>query len=218
MARTSALNGSNGVLMQATTGTTYGVFGSSSSPSGYGVYSYGNAWVNGKLTVTGYTFSGGICVGGNCPSDARLKKNIQPFSTVLDKLVRLQPVSFNWRVEEYPEYNFGPGRNSGLIAQELEEVFPEMVSTNERGYKGVNYSELPLLLLQAIRELKVENDTLREKVEQQQEAKITALRGQVEQLQESQTEIRQLRADVERLKASEKARPAALVTTVLALP
>jgi hypothetical protein len=109
------------------------------------------------------------------------------------------PVSFEWRKDELPELPSGSGHNTGLIAQEVEKVFPEMVSTNANGYKRVNYRELPYLMLQAIRELKAENDTLR---------------GQVEQLKEEQTEIRQLRADVERLKASEKLQPAALQAAV----
>jgi hypothetical protein len=61
---------------------------------------------------------------GMCSSDARLKTNVQPFSRVLDKLVQLQPVHFNWKVAEYPQYHFGPGTNSGLIAQKVEKVFP----------------------------------------------------------------------------------------------
>jgi hypothetical protein len=113
-----------------------------------------------------------------CVSDIRLKKNIQPFPPgVLDKLVRLQPVSYNWRAEEYPLRRFGTSRTFGLIAQEVEKVFPEMVSEDEAGYKGVNYVELPLLMLQAIRELKAEkdemkaeNDDLRKRLQRLEEA------------------------------------------------
>jgi len=102
-------------------------------------------------------------IGGVCSSDRRLKKDIQAFPEVLDKLVELRPVSFHWR-DELPEYHLGSGRAAGLIAQEVEQVFPEMVSTDSRGYKQVNYSELPYLMLQAIRELKAENDKLRKEL------------------------------------------------------
>ncbi len=68
---------------------------------------------------------------------------------------------FEWSPEQYPDYHFGPGRNSGLIAQDVEKVFPEMVSVDAHGFKLVNYSELPYLTLAAIRELKTENDSLR---------------------------------------------------------
>jgi hypothetical protein len=104
---------------------------------------------------------GGTVLAGTCSSDLRLKTGVLPFAPVLDKLVKLQPVHFNWRTQEYPEYHFGAARSSGLIAQEVEQVFPEMVSTDGRGFKMVNYSELPYLTLAAIRELKTENDALR---------------------------------------------------------
>ena len=103
----------------------------------------------------------GTALAGTCSSDARLKSNILPFAPILDKLVKLQPVHFDWNIEQYPDYHFGPGRNSGLLAQDVEKVFPEMVSADARGFKMVNYSELPYLTLAAIRELKTDNDALR---------------------------------------------------------
>ena len=88
---------------------------------------------------------------------------------MLDKLVRLQPVHFDWKMSQYPEYHFGAGRNAGLLAQDVESVFPEMVTTDERGFKMVNYSELPYLTLAAIRELKIENDSLRAQLAEMQQ-------------------------------------------------
>jgi len=105
--------------------------------------------------------SGNPIGGTSCSSDFRLKTNILPFAPVLDKLVKLQPVHFDWNREQYPEYHFGPGRNSGLIAQDVEKVLPELVGTDAHGFKTVNYTELNYLTLAAIRELKTENDALR---------------------------------------------------------
>jgi hypothetical protein len=82
----------------------------------------------------------------------------------------------------------------GVIAQEVEKVFPEMVSTDKNGFKKVNYSELPYLMLQAIRDLKTENDNLRERVAQ---------------LQTQQARIDRLEAELERLKDREAPRLAA---------
>jgi hypothetical protein len=110
---------------------------------------------------------GGNAIAGTCSSDVRLKQNIEPLSPVLDQLIQLQPVSYEWKADEYPEYHFGPERTTGLIAQEVEKIFPGMVATDERGYKAVNYSQLPLLLLQALRELKAENNNLRLEMEAQ---------------------------------------------------
>jgi hypothetical protein len=103
----------------------------------------------------------GTGILGTCSSDLRLKANVRPFGPVLDRVARLRPVHFDWRAKDFPEYHFGTATNSGLIAQDVEQVFPEMVATDERGYKMVNYSELPYLTLAAVRELKAENDALR---------------------------------------------------------
>ena len=121
--------------------------------------------VNGEIRVADCVKNAsGTQIAGSCPSDARLKTNIQPFSPVLEGLVQLQPVHFDWRAAEYPDYHFGTSRSYGLVAQEVERQFPELVSEDSRGFKAVNYSELPLLLLQAVRELKAENDILRQQL------------------------------------------------------
>jgi hypothetical protein len=54
-----------------------------------------------------------------------------------------------------------------LIAQDVEKVMPELVTQDDRSFKAVKYSQLPLLLLQAVRELKAENDNLREEMKLQ---------------------------------------------------
>jgi len=131
--------------------------------------------VNGDLRVGTSGSNGcvqnfaGTALTGTCSSDFRLKSNILPFAPVLNKLVQLQPVHFEWNTEQYPEYHFGAGRNSGLIAQDVEKVFPELVSVDTHGYKTVNYSELPYLTLAAIRELKTENDSLRAQLADRQQ-------------------------------------------------
>ncbi len=107
----------------------------------------------------------GNIIAGSCLSDARLKKNIRPFAPVLDKIVRLQPVSYNWRTDEFPQYHLGSSRSFGLIAQQVQRVFPEMVSVDKDGFNRVNYSPLPLMMLEAIRELKAENDDLKKRID-----------------------------------------------------
>jgi len=145
----------------------------------------------------------GTALAGTCSSDARLKTNIQPFSPVLGKLVQLQPVHYIWNVAAYPQYHFGPGTNSGLIAQEVEKVFPELVSVDAKGLRQVNYSELPYLMLQAIRELKAENDTLRGEVEQlnAKNQKISDLTRQVEELHKVQQQMATLEARLAEMEA-----------------
>ena len=105
-------------------------------------------------------------IAGTCSSDVRFKKNITPFARSLDNVARLQPVHFYWRADEYASKHFGTSESFGLIAQEVEKVLPELVTTDEHGYKAVRYSALPLHMLQAIKDLKAENDALRQRLEQ----------------------------------------------------
>ena len=143
--------------------------------------------VNGDIRVgTGTTGcvkdNDATVIAGTCSSDARLKKNIVPFGAILDKVAALQPVHFDWRVAEFPQKHFGARRSFGLIAQEVEQVLPELVTEDEDGYRAVHYSKLPLMNTQAIGELKAENDALRAKVNRQ-DAELAALREIVEALQ-----------------------------------
>ena len=121
--------------------------------------------VNGDIRIgagtTGCVLdSDGTVIAGTCASDARLKRDARPFAPVLDAFTLLQPVHFSWRADEFPERAFGDRRSFGLVAQEVERVLPELVTTDEDGFKAVNYSKLPLLAIQAIKELKEKNDAL----------------------------------------------------------
>ena len=106
----------------------------------------------------------GNFLAGTCSSDRRLKKNITPFGPMLDKVTALQPVHYSWRASEFPERHFGDGRAYGLIAQEVEQTMPELVVTDADGFKAVDYSQLPLLTIQAVKDLKSENDALKQRV------------------------------------------------------
>ena len=108
--------------------------------------------------------SDGTGIAGACPSDRRFKREITSFGNVLQSVTALRPVHYYWRATEFPEQHFGDGQSYGLIAQEVEEVLPDLVVTNPDGYKSVDYSKLPLLTVQAIKELKAENDALQSKV------------------------------------------------------
>ena len=108
-------------------------------------------------------FSGAGLVG-TCSSDRRLKKDITPFGSVLNQLITLQPVHYYWRASEFPDRHFGDSQAVGLIAQDVEQVLPELVETDSDGYKAVNYSKLPLFTIQALKELKADNDALTHRV------------------------------------------------------
>jgi CubicO group peptidase (beta-lactamase class C family) len=80
-------------------------------------------------------------------SDKRAKKSIVQLSNALEKVMKLRSVTFKWK--EYESKN----KSIGLIAQEVEKVFPELVYTNnENGMKGIHYAELTSVLIEAIKE------------------------------------------------------------------
>jgi hypothetical protein len=95
----------------------------------------GNLWVNGTTYA----------------SDARFKQNITPIDSALKKLMRIDGVEYEMNTKAFPTNKFLPGKQIGLIAQNVETVVPEAV--NERdGYKGVDYAKLVPLLIEAIKE------------------------------------------------------------------
>ncbi len=102
-------------------------------------------------------------------SDKRLKENIKNLDLVLPKLEKLQAVQYDLlarKVEkgkEHPNTNLLKNR-IGLIAQDVEEVFPSIVVVDEEtGYYGVNYMELIPILIEAIKEQQLQINELKEK-------------------------------------------------------
>ncbi len=110
---------------------------------------------NRDLTV----YAAAIKPGGgtwSTTSDRRLKRNIAPLDGALDRLLRLRGTTY-----EYidPAKAIGlPGRQTGFIAQEVAEVFPEWVSTGPNGYLMVTVRGFEALTVEALRELKAEGD------------------------------------------------------------
>ncbi len=122
------------------------------------VYVSGNATITGSASVHNLSISG-TCTGSTCTSDIRLKRNVQSLSGSLDVLSRLRPVSFEWK--EPGRDGHTSGTQVGFIAQEVEKVKPEWVSVNDDGYKTIDNTRLPVMLVDSVRTLKMENDDLR---------------------------------------------------------
>jgi hypothetical protein len=93
------------------------------------------------------------------PSDMRLKRNIEPLQGSLDKIMQLRGVSFDWK-RPVP----GAGHQIGVIAQEVEKVYPEIVGNGSDGFKNVAYGNLVAPLIEAVKELKHLVDALTAKV------------------------------------------------------
>ena len=99
---------------------------------------------NGNLTISG-VYS---------PSDARLKTNVQPLTNPLDIVLALRGVTFNRISDETQQTHVG------LIAQEVEQVLPEVVITDHAGYKSVAYANIVGVLVEAIKEQQAQIDDL----------------------------------------------------------
>ena len=97
---------------------------------------------------------------GGVVSDIRLKTNITPVGSVLDDITKLNVIRFRYK----PELDDGK-EHVGLIAQEVEPLFPDLVYTDPSGRKLVLYDKVSALLLQSIKELKAENDMLKKENE-----------------------------------------------------
>jgi len=118
----------------------------------------------------GSTSMGGIVGNGSSNvqfasiSDERLKENIKPLTGSLEKVLALNPVSFDWK-------DSGEHVEAGFVAQEVEKVLPEYVTTDEeeedklKGLTGGMTSGYVSLLTKAIQELKADNDALRARIE-----------------------------------------------------
>jgi hypothetical protein len=120
----------------------------------------------------------GGTITGVCSSDERFKRNISPFGSVLNNLSKLRPVHYFWRAKDFPNKHFGPDQTYGLLAQDVEKVLPELVSTDAQGFKQIDYGKLPMLTIQAVKELNEQNQTLKARVETQA-SEIAALKAAI---------------------------------------
>lgn len=93
-------------------------------------------------------------------SDKRLKKNIHTIKDALEKTSQLRGVSFEWKND-----NADTGQKMGVIAQEVEKIFPDLVTEDEKGYKSVSYTQLVGVLIEAIKELKKDNENLEKRLD-----------------------------------------------------
>lgn len=107
-------------------------------------------------------------------SDVRLKKDIEPLPEVLDRVLRLRPVSYHFKVNEP-----GTPKSLGFIAQEVETLFPEVVSEGASGYKSMAYTALVPVTVAALQE----EHRIAEKREREKDAEIEKLQRQNEALE-----------------------------------
>ncbi|MBX7242193.1 MAG: tail fiber domain-containing protein [Bacteroidia bacterium] len=132
----------------------------------------GTMVVNGSVTANCGTL---IC------SDARYKTNITPIGNALSSLQQINGYYYNWNSPAFPDKGFTPDRQIGVIAQEMEKIYPELVLTDEKGYKSVDYARITPILIEAIK-------------------------AQQEQITKQDQKIKEMEAGIENLKAQMNSR------------
>jgi hypothetical protein len=100
-------------------------------------------------------------------SDIRFKENITPIPNALDKLNKIGGYTFDWNSDpELTKLHGFKGHDVGVIAQEIEKVLPELVTTRDNGYKAVKYEKLVALLIESNKELLKRIEVLESKINQ----------------------------------------------------
>ena len=139
-------------------------------------------FVGGTTGTTGQ--AGGIGGLGGGFSDGRLKTNVQPLKYGLQTVQQLSPVRYNWadsadvplagneraaetRSTVQPSKVFGRQAEVGLIAQQVEALVPEVVSSDDAtGFKRLSYDKLVPVLINAVQELSAENEQFKSEIKE----------------------------------------------------
>lgn len=116
-----------------------------------------------------YTTFGFFTYSPIIASDINLKTDVSNITNVREKLMLLRPVSYKLNTQKLNISDEGSSRSPkmeiGLIAQELKEVFPDMVTESESGTLGIRYTELIPILIQAFKEQQEEIAALKKRIE-----------------------------------------------------
>jgi hypothetical protein len=157
-----AFSGTNGIIVQRPNAAISLSSGATASASWLMYRADSDAtlrWFNGADRMT-LTSAGNLSVTGDIvafsTSDIRLKNNLTHVSNALENINKLGGYTFDWS-EKQDTYT---GKDYGIIAQEVEGLFPEMVTTRDNGYKAVKYDRLIPVMIEAIKELSDKVKTL----------------------------------------------------------
>jgi hypothetical protein len=126
-----------------------------------------------NLTVEGNI----TCINLTQTSDARFKKNFSNIENSLSKILKMNGLTYFWKRDEFKERNFSKEKQIGFVAQEVEQFFPELVQTDAKGYKSVDYARLTPVLVEAIKIQQKQMEDLKTKV-----AEISELREEISSL------------------------------------
>jgi hypothetical protein len=122
-----------------------------------------------NLRYDGVIIASNNIIAFGSPSDRRLKDNVKPLENSLEKVMKMRGVEFDWRegTDEYETTNLR--HDIGFIAQEVEDIVPDLVRADENGYLALRDRGIPALLLEAIKELKMELDETKKELKELKE-------------------------------------------------
>lgn len=122
-----------------------------------------NLLVNNDLSVTNTLYTNNLTVTGefSSPSDLRLKTNFVQFTSGLELVKKLNAYYYDWNTEAKQNFGFSDKKQIGLIAQEVENILPELVNDNFNGYKTIDYVKVIPVLINAINEQQSEIEKLK---------------------------------------------------------
>lgn len=128
------------------------------TPNGWGVVmniATGNVGIGTSIPSQKLHVIGNILATGTItPSDIRYKTDIHGIQNSLARIISLSGVTYFMNRMAFPQWNFDSTLQYGLIAQEVEKIFPEMVTNiDEKGYKGINYVKLVPVLIEGFKEM-----------------------------------------------------------------
>ena len=123
-------------------------------------YGTGAVIISGGLGVAGNINAGGE-ITAYATSDIRLKHNITPITNPIQKVQQLSGNTFDW---DENLQDLHKGSDIGVIAQEVELLFPSLVSDRTNGYKGVKYEKIVPLLIEAIKEQQNQIEDLKKEI------------------------------------------------------
>ena len=187
--------GGSFICNDGTYGFGVGAYGQATGTTGtqYGVYGYaGGGTTNYAVYASGLTYS----TGGYSSSDAKLKKDIRVIDNALAKINQLQPRTYTFKTDEYKYMGLPSEQQYGFIAQELEQVFPEMVRDMQQPidndykkngmltFKAINYTEMIPVLTQAVQEQQKQIEAKDAKIAEQQ-IQLDAVNARLDMIEKS---------------------------------
>ncbi|MDO7851772.1 tail fiber domain-containing protein, partial [Hymenobacter convexus] len=109
-----------------------------------------------------FNVGGGVqATAFNTASDQRFKTNVRPIGSALASVLALRGVRYDWNALGVRHGGTAGAPQVGLLAQEVEKIYPELVSTDKDGYKAVNYAQLTPVLIEALKEQQQQIEALK---------------------------------------------------------